>query len=307
MLRIGLVDLDTSHPGSWTPILRELGHEVIGVYDSGAVYPAGYAREFADRHGIGRVYDSLEQMAHDVDTAIVHSCNWDVHVDRARPFLSAGKSVLLDKPLAGHMKDVLQLLRWAGEGYRITGGSSLRYAEEVARFRELSADEIGEPLFLYGGCAVDDFNYGIHAYSLAHGLLGPGIDSVRHLGSHGQHLTELVWEDGKRAVLAIGGTAGYQPFYATLTCSKTIHHIQVDSSRIYKSFLTRVLPYLAGEVEAPPVPLEQLLEVEMAALAVKQSRANGGTRVLLRELTEHTPGYDGQAFAHEYRLQKMNR
>ncbi|MGC8784088.1 MAG: hypothetical protein ACP5RN_06855 [Armatimonadota bacterium] len=30
-MRIGIVDLDTSHPPSWIPIERELGHEIAGV------------------------------------------------------------------------------------------------------------------------------------------------------------------------------------------------------------------------------------------------------------------------------------
>ena len=31
-MKIGLVDLDTSHPAAWVPILRELGHDVVGIY-----------------------------------------------------------------------------------------------------------------------------------------------------------------------------------------------------------------------------------------------------------------------------------
>ena len=38
-MKIGLVDLDTSHPASWIPILREYGHEIVGVVDHGNVHP----------------------------------------------------------------------------------------------------------------------------------------------------------------------------------------------------------------------------------------------------------------------------
>lgn len=54
-MKIGLVDLDTSHAVAWPPLLREMGHEVAGVYDSGAVHPPTYAAQFAREHGIARV------------------------------------------------------------------------------------------------------------------------------------------------------------------------------------------------------------------------------------------------------------
>ena len=39
-MRIGIVDVDTSHPQNWIPIERELGHEVVGLWDAGAVHPS---------------------------------------------------------------------------------------------------------------------------------------------------------------------------------------------------------------------------------------------------------------------------
>ena len=47
-----------------------------------------------------------------------------------------------------------------------------------------------------GGCAVDDFNYGIHAYSFVSELMGPGIQSVRHLGKSVQRRLEIRWRNG---------------------------------------------------------------------------------------------------------------
>ncbi len=41
-MRIGVVDLDTSHPQNWVPSERELGHDVVGLWDGGDVHPPGY-------------------------------------------------------------------------------------------------------------------------------------------------------------------------------------------------------------------------------------------------------------------------
>src|SRR5947209_1605242 len=116
IMKIGIVDLDTSHPQNWIPIERELGHEVAGIWDGGAVHPTEYVTKFAAEKEVPRIYSSLEEMARDVDIAIVHGCDWDTHIPKARPFIEAGKSVLLDKPMAGNLRDLRQIVQWANEG-----------------------------------------------------------------------------------------------------------------------------------------------------------------------------------------------
>ena len=50
MLKIGIADLDTSHPGRWAPILQEWDDvSVVACWDGGSVRPPGYAQQFAAR------------------------------------------------------------------------------------------------------------------------------------------------------------------------------------------------------------------------------------------------------------------
>ncbi|MHA6481214.1 Gfo/Idh/MocA family oxidoreductase [Paenibacillus sp. strain BS8-2] len=299
--RVGIVDLDTSHPGNWVPIIRELGYEIAGVYDGGTVHEAGYAEQFARNHGIDRIFVSLEQMAGEVDIAIIHTVDWGLHVERATPFIEAGVSVLIDKPFAGSVSDLRRLLAWQKEGSRIIGGSSLAVCAEVVDWHE-RRDHADGIVSVFGGCAVDEFNYGIHAYSMMLGILGPGIEKVRSLGTQVQHQVELVWHDGGRAIVNVGGTAGYLPFYATIVTEKKVEHLQVNNSGLYRSLLERSLPYLAGESE-PFLDLASLLEPEFAAIAAKVSQADGGRFVSLKELDEQNGDglYDGRTFAEQYR------
>lgn len=298
-LRIGLVDLDTSHPGSWVPILKELGHQVVGVFDGGTVYEKGYAAQFAEKHDIPKVYESLEDMAQNVDVAIIHSVNWDLHVERAHPFVKAGKAILIDKPIAGNMLDVRQLLEWERSGVRIIGGSSLAVCEEAKEWHR--QHDPNDPIItVMAGCSVDEFNYGIHAFSLLQAIMGSGIESVRSLGQHRQHQVEVNWQDGRKGFLSIGAAQGYLPFYATVVSENSVKHIQVDNSRLYRSLLEACLPYLAGDAE-PFLPLSQLLEAEQAAMAARLSLAAGGEQVSIHELSEQDKGYDGAVFAETYR------
>ncbi|MCS6831816.1 MAG: Gfo/Idh/MocA family oxidoreductase, partial [bacterium] len=211
-MRIGIVDLDTSHPPSWIPIERELGHEIVGVWDGGSVHPPGYAERFATEQGVPRVYRSLEEMAGDVDCAIIHGCDWDTHIARARPFVQAGKAVLIDKPLAGKLRDLQQIVQWAHQGARITGGSSLRFCYETQRWLALSTEERGAPDTVICGCAVDEFNYGIHAYAMLAGIMGGGAHNVQHLGKGVQRRVAIRWMDGRVGIVVIGATEKWMPF-----------------------------------------------------------------------------------------------
>ncbi len=305
-LRIGHVDLDTSHPQNWIPIERDLGHEVAGVFDAGGVFPAGYAREFADKLEVATVYDSLESMAADVDVAIVHTADWDKHVERARPFVEAGKAVSIDKPMVGNLADVFTVRDWVRQGARISGGSSLRFCNEVKQYLARPVEERGVPQIALVGCGVDEFNYGIHAYSLLVALMGPSAESVRYLGSNGQRQIEVVWSDGRRGVLTIGRPHGgrWLPFYASVVTDREVSQFSADAGKLYRALLETVLPYFAGEAPAP-FSFEELVVPELIAMAARQSWLNDGARRYLSDLRVDEPGYDGAAFGAEYRLQRL--
>ena len=304
-LKIGLVDLDTSHPASFAPILRDQGHEVIGVFESGIVWPTGYAETFAREHAIPRIFSDLDDMAQAVDVAIIHTCNWDLHLARCEPFLRAGKGVLIDKPLVGNLRDAQTLLGWAARGARIFGGSSLRWAREIHDLLAEPEAERGRIHTVFAGCAVDDFNYGIHAYALLSGLLGVGATSVRYLGQSLQKEIRVAWSDGRTGLLLVGTQKGYLPFYATIVTDSAVRYLEVDASRVYRALLERALPYLGGESDFPPLSLCELLEPELIALAARRSWHEHGAEIHLADLAFGDPGYDGARFAAEYRRMRL--
>jgi len=302
-MKIGVVDVDTSHPQNWIPIERELGHEVIGLWDGGSVHPPEYVTQFADEHRIPRVYESLTELAAEVDCAIVHGCDWDTHIEKARPFIAAGKSVLVDKPQAGNLRDLRQLCDWAGTGARIAGGSSLMFCNEIKELLGRPVAERGEPHTVFCGCAVDEFNYGIHAYALASGLLGPGAVSVRHLGRKVQRRVQITWRDGRIAAVVVGEAAGWQPFYASVATDRCAVQFAPSTSDLYRALLESLLPYLAGDTAEPPVSVEASIEPELCALAAQRSWLEDDREVQLSELTD-ADAFAGAEFAAGYRRQK---
>mgnify|MGYP005855061501 CR=1 FL=1 len=300
-MRIGLVDLDTSHPAAWVPLERELGHTVLGVWDGGSVHPAGYAERFAREHGIPHVFPTLEAMAAEVDCAILHGCDWDTRIAKARPFIEAGRALLIDKPLAGNRRDLEQLGAWVQAGARLTGGSSLRFCTETRAWLAQPAVERGTPHTVFCGCGVDEFNYGIHAYAMLSGILGPGVRSVQHLGQGPQRRVLIRWMDGRLGIVVVGAAQAWLPFYAAVATERGCAQYQADTGHLYRALLEATLPSLAGEAAQPPVPFADLVEPELCALAARRSWLEGDREVLLAELAEDDPGYDGRSFAEGYR------
>jgi hypothetical protein len=286
-MRIGLVDLDTSHPGAFTPLLRAMGHQVVAVWHHGP------AEEFAAANDIPHVFDDLSAMADAVDLAVVSGADWSTHLERVKPFVMADRAVFLDKPFAGTAPDLAQLVEWADHGTRLSGGSSLRWA--------VPPDPDAE--FVLAGCSGHEFDYGIHAYSLLHGILGPGMQRVRWLGGAGQARVQIDWADGRTGMVSVGETPDRHPFHATVLSGRSVRHVNVDPSTLYETMLRAVVPYLAGQ--APnPMPMSDLVEPELAALAALRSRHDGGRWVDLADPEVAEVEYDGPAFAAAYRRAK---
>ena len=308
--KLGLVGLCTSHPDSWMPIIRELSEknnwdiEVVAAWDSGETRPEGFAKEFCEKYSIPTALDNLEDMVNMVDGIILHTTNWEKHIEQATPFVDAGKSVLIDKPVAGNLADLNQIQDWMKQGKRITGGSSLRFCREVTDFLAQPEEDRGKVHTAYAAIGVDDFNYGIHAYSILACLMGSGISSVRYLGSSMQKQLMLTWNDGKIALMTIGKSA-WLPFSLTAVTDKNITSIEADTGMIYRSLLEAELPYLIGLTDDLPLTAEELVEPELAALAARQSWLNNGAEIFLTDLRVDDPGYDGNQFALEYRRSRM--
>jgi hypothetical protein len=308
--KLGLVGLCTSHPSNWVPIIRQLARElhldveVRAAWDSGQTRPEGYAREFCRELGIPKALDKLEDMLEEADGVVIHTADWGRHVAQARLFVEAGKSVLIDKPLVGNVRDAQQLLEWAASGHRLTGGSSLRFAREVHDWLTRPPQERGEVQAAFAGCGTDEFNYGIHGYALLSAMMGGGIRSVEYLGTSGQRLVRVNWTDGRIGFLSVG-QAPPLPFHLTAVTTKTVFQTTVDPSHIYRDLLERCLPYLCGIAESPPLPINRLLEPELAALAARQSWLHQGVEVHLKDLPLDDPGYSGSEFALAYRRARM--
>lgn len=307
--RIGLVGLCTSHPEGWVPIIRELAQngtadmEVVACWDSGETRPVNFAREFAEKFNIPHTPATLEEMLPLVDGVIVHTTNWDKHLEQAQIFVDANKSVYLDKPVAGNLNEINQILDWIKQGKRVTGGSVLRYCREIIACREEIAEK-GDTIYTAYSCVgVDDFNYGIHGYAVLMAAMGTDVQSVQYIGSSNQKQIMIKFNGGRIALLTMGKTK-WLPFNLTAVSGSQVKQVAVDNKLIYRSMLEKVMPYFTGQTDEVPLEATALVMPELTALAAKQSWMNNGSEVFITDIDKNT-SYDGTQFAAEYRRARL--
>ena len=300
MLKIGIADLDTSHPGRWVPILQEWDDvSVVACWDGGSVRPPGYAQQFAAERNIPEAVPALADMIPLVDVVFVQGCNWDLHVERVRPFVEAGKGVYIDKPLAGNVADLLQLKAWAAQGADIIGGSSLRCCEEVKRIHAQTQGSDLHAVFASG--PNDFFNYGIHVVEMVQGAIGPDrrtpAVAVTYLGGHGAARLLVDYRSGLQAVLDLEAAAG---FFLAVSGGSGRWSAAVESD-FYRALLEDVVAHFRGE-RPFPADIDMLCEAVMILLAGRESiRRERLTSVRIDDLPADAPGFDGHAFTAAYR------
>ena len=305
MYRIGVVNLDVSHPKAFSEYLRKGTRARYAAVFNDGFRGDDEVKAFMAANGIEKRSSSVAELAQEVDIGFVQGCNWDKHLDYAREFVRAGKPVFIDKPIVGNLRDCLALEQLARDGAVIYGSSSLRYADEVASFAALPVEERGEIVHVTATVGVDEFNYAIHAVETIMGLLGPDAraESVAYVGRSG-------WEkagcDSYFVRFKNGVSACYHIYLNTwqastmtvVTTKKTVCTV-IDAGVAYGAMLDRICDMLDGKPDRI-VPVESLTESIKIMLAGRSSRLKGGVPVRLCELSVEDEGFDGYAFEKGY-------
>ncbi|HTO93194.1 MAG TPA: Gfo/Idh/MocA family oxidoreductase [Bacteroidota bacterium] len=302
MKRIGLVDLDTSHPRAFAAILKTIpGVEVAALWDGHDVWPPGYDGKFAAENGIRRVCARLEEMPAQVDAAMILGTNWDAHIDRALVFMKEKIPVLIDKPVVGSVRDCERLLDLREKyGARVFGGSSLRYAREVTALRSAIAtrEEIASVAAAGPG---DFFSYGIHTTEMLQGFAGSGIRSVRAVMRHGIPVVTVTYGDGLVALLHLQMSA-YEWSLGVCTTGG-MRTATVAVAGLYEPFLKAFAAWL--ECEETDFDVTAPLEAVRVHLAAEISLRKG-TEIALASIPADA-GFDGRAFASAYAADKLRQ
>jgi virulence factor len=290
MLKLGILDFDTSHVVEFTKRLNHVGTDaeqfvegakvVVGCPGESKLSPeriAGFTEQMK-KFGVPLV-DKPADMIGKVDAMLIEAVDGSVHLERAKPFLEAGIPCFVDKPFACSLADAKAMVALAAKKkLPIFSASSLRFAPEVV---EYAADAKHGKLV---GCAVHGpasladrnpglFHYGIHAVEMLFTLMGPGCTRVTCTSEKGTDVATGRWKDGRVATVR-GIRDGKSDFGFVAFAEKGVKAVTVGTKFIYRELLKKVVEMFA--TGKPPIDPSVTLEIVAFIEAANKSGANHG-------------------------------
>lgn len=290
-LRIGLVGTDGSHAVEFTRILHTTGslraRVTAAVKASSAGLPRSAERveriawELQEKYQVA-IVPAVRDLCPLADGILVLSIDGRTHARQMREVVRCGKPVYIDKPLADTVAGAREIARLVkSRGIMAWSSSSLRFAPEVRPPPQTSGIEIRGPLQIEPKFSLDLAYEGIHSVELAFALMGRGVATV----SRGPLRNDPGGEDAGGEELAIGWRDGR---VARLRLSKG-QRFEVELgegggrriavSNGYNELLAEVLRSFRNG--APPVPLEETMEILKVLDAAQRSKSAGGRPVRL--------------------------
>ncbi|HWV24818.1 MAG TPA: Gfo/Idh/MocA family oxidoreductase [Thermomicrobiales bacterium] len=294
MLRLGIVDGDTSHVYQFSRRINHVDIEAEQWVDGARVVAAWVGpsrvtspervREYVSAMQAAGVelVDRPEDLIGQIDAVLIESNEGGVHRERALPFIEAGLPTFIDKPLASSVEDAVALVEAADRtGIPLLSASALRFAADVVNARDDAS--IGRILgaHVYSPAHLHEanpglFHYGVHGVEMLYALLGAGCREVSCIFSDDAEVVTGRWDDGRLGELR-GIRTGADGFGLTAFGDTGISTVAVDTTFMYRDLLRQVIAVLSGN--APSIPARELVEVVAFQVAALESIRRRGELV----------------------------
>ena len=303
-LRLGLIGLDTSHVIAFTSRFNEPdnpnhvpGGRVIAAFKGGSediqsshTRVEGYTKTLVERYGV-KIYDDIKQLCENVDAILLTSLDGRPHLSQIRPVIEAKIPVFVDKPVAGTLKDAVEIYRLAQEAkVPCFSSSSLRWYPGVVDVAKANVGQLISALS-YGPAPSephhpDLFWYGIHPTEALFTVMGSGCQTVTRTSTDDTVVVTGVWKDGKVGTLhgLAKGRFGYK-----VTAFGTEAIAEQNRGGDYTPMLREIIKFF--KTGKPPVSSETTLEIYAFMEAADESKRRGGVPVKISEVLKRA-GFD---------------
>jgi predicted dehydrogenase len=296
-LRVGMIGLDTSHVVQYLNILNDPQHKdhvpgakIVAGFKGGSpdvessrTRVDGFTKTAVEKFGV-KMYDSIEELAKNVDAILILSVDGRPHLDQFRRTLAAKRPVFIDKPLAGSLKDALEVARLAkANNVPVFSSSSLRYAPDSPVAQLAKVGDVASA-FSYGPAELephhpDMFWYGIHAVEALYSVLGPGCEKVVRTHTKNTDVITGVWSDGRVGTMQ-GNRNGRAGYGVTVIGSKGA--VKGGEKHSYKPLVEAYMKFFQTGVS--PVPIETTIELLAFMEAADESKRRDGAPVTIAEV-----------------------
>lgn len=292
MIRIGLVDFDTSHVEAFTQRFNHIdvaatewveGAKVVaGFPGDSEIMPeriAGYTEKLRG-YGIELV-EKPEDLIGKIDAVMIESQQGKRHLKRAEPFFKAGLPVFVDKPFAQNVEEAEKMIALA-QKYKVPllSCSSLRYDPKVKEALDLqskygkllSADVWGAAELHPGNPGL--LHYGIHGVELLYALMGAGCEKVQMTSTLEGEVVTGIWKSGHVGSVR-GIRAGQYGFGFVAHYEKGNVPFVIEGAAFYRELL-KVFVEMC-KTKKPPIDYRVMREIMVFIHAADTSRAKHGS------------------------------
>jgi hypothetical protein len=293
-LRVGIIGCDTSHAVAFTENLNDpqakghvSGGKVVAAFKGGSKdIPQSVSRveEFAktlqEKYRV-KFFDTIEEMCTNVDAVLLESVDGRPHLEQVKPVLAARKPVFIDKPMAGSLRDVIEIFRLAKAAkVSVFSSSALRFATNTVAAHSGS---VGKVTYAetYGPCELephhpDLFWYGVHGVEALYAMMGTGCVSVqRGTTADGKIEVTGLWSGGRKGVFREDKT-----FHGLVRTKKG--ETAAGSFDGYVPLVAQIMSFF--ETGVAPVKPKETIEIFAFLEAADESKKQGGKPVRLREV-----------------------
>ncbi len=290
MIKLGILDFDTSHVIEFTKRLNHKGiaedqwvtgaEIVLGCPGESKIMPEripSFTKEM-EKLGIPLV-DKPEEIIGRVDGMLIESQEGGAHWERARPFIEAGIPCFIDKPFTCGVADARKIVDLAEKkNVPIFSSSSLRYAPELVKFPAEAKHGKLLGALSYGPAPLHDrnpglFHYGIHATEVLYTLMGTGCRRVTCMHEKGADVVTGQWQDGRLAGVR-GIRAGKSDYGFLAFTDSGVHHAPLSMRYAYRDLLKKVVEFFV--TKKAPVDVRVTMEIVAFIEAAYKSGNNHG-------------------------------
>ena len=301
--KVGIIGLDTSHVVAFTTVFNKgpkvpadaakyAGFRVTAAFAQGSKdisESTTRVPEYTEKlKGMGvEIVDSIEKLCAQVDFVMLESNDGRVHLEQVLPVLKAGKTVFIDKPIAGSLADVIRIQEAAKKaGVVYFCSSSLRFA---ASTQAVAQGSIGKVKTAYTTSPAslephhpDLYWYGVHGCESLFAVMGTGCISVkRDKSAAGMIQVTGNWGDGRVGTFREADRKAKGGPYAGKAIGEK-GEADIGKFDGYEVLLQAVVKmFRTGQ---PQVSAEETLELYAFMEAADESKRQNGAEVKLADV-----------------------
>lgn len=300
MLRLGIVDFDSSHCVEFTRRFHHTGVDRDQYVDGAQIVAGCPGRSLMAPERIPGFQTELaamniplvlepEDLIGQIDAVLILSLCGAAHLERVRPFIESNIPAFVDKPFASSFADAEVMVRLAAEyGSFLMSCSGTRFAEEVARFcQSLPAGKVLGAIVWGPGKRAEGnpglFHYGIHSVEMLMQLLGPGCESVACTHLELSDTATGLWRDGRSGIVRVA-RSGSTAYGFTAFCEQGVVSKSVSTRFAYRNLCEALVE--SFETRVPAVPPDAALETVRFMSAALLSEQRNGNPIRLDEVLE---------------------